>query len=138
LPIHLDALYELLLRYPTLQVVIDHGAKPAITKGWGSNRQWCHKMQCIAKDTNAYCKLSGLVTEAGDNIDYANISQYIEHIFNTFGSDRVMWGSDWPVVKLACEYQDWLLISEQYIALLPEQQQQNIYYDNAVKFYQLS
>ncbi|MCP4274565.1 MAG: amidohydrolase family protein, partial [Gammaproteobacteria bacterium] len=54
------------------------------------------------------------------------------------GSDRVMWGSDWPVVKLACEYQDWLLISEQTIALLPEQQQQKIYYDNAMKFYQLS
>ncbi len=138
LPIHLDALNELLQRYPTLQVVIDHGAKPAIANGWKSNLQWCDKLQRIAKDTNAYCKLSGLVTEAGGNLDYDNIARYIEHILNTFGSDRVMWGSDWPVVKLACEYQDWLLISEQTIALLPEQQQQKIYYDNAMKFYQLS
>ncbi|MCP3675425.1 MAG: amidohydrolase family protein [Gammaproteobacteria bacterium] len=138
LPTHLDPLYELLLRYPTLQVVIDHGAKPAIAQGWEANQHWCHKLQCLAKDTKAYCKLSGLVTEAGGNIGYDNICQYIEHILNTFGSDRVMWGSDWPVVKLACEYQEWLFIFEQYIALLPEQQQQKIYNDNAKKFYQLS
>jgi len=138
LPIHLDVLYELLMRYPKLNTVIDHGAKPAIAKGWKSNLQWREKLQRIAKDTNALCKLSGLVTEADGKISYDNISQYIEHIIISFGSDRVMWGSDWPVVKLACEYQDWLLISEQYLSLLPEKQQQKIYYDNAMKFYQLS
>jgi len=138
LPIHLDVLYELLMRYPRLNTVIDHGAKPAIAKGWKSNLQWREKLQRIAKDTNALCKLSGLVTEADGKISYDNISQYIEHIIISFGSDRVMWGSDWPVVKLACEYQDWLLISEQYLSLLPEKQQQKIYYDNAMKFYQLS
>jgi len=95
-------------------------------------------LQRIANDTNALCKLSGLVTEADGKIGYDNIVQYIEHIIISFGSDRVMWGSDWPVVKLACEYQDWLLISEQYLSLLPEKQHQKIYYDNAMKFYQLS
>jgi len=138
LPIHLDALYELLKQYPKLNVVIDHGAKPAIAKGWKSNLQWREKLQRIANDTNALCKLSGLVTEADGKIGYDNIVQYIEHIIISFGSDRVMWGSDWPVVKLACEYQDWLLISEQYLSLLPEKQHQKIYYDNAMKFYQLS
>ncbi len=138
LPIHLDVLYELLMRYPRLNTVIDHGAKPAIAKGWKSNLQWREKLQRIAKDTNALCKLSGLVTEADGKISYDNISQYIEHIIIAFGSDGVMWGSDWPVVELACEYQDWLLISEQYLSLLPEKQQQKIYYDNAMKFYQLS
>ncbi len=121
-----------------MQVVIDYSTKPAITICCKSNLEWCDKLQRIAKDSNAYCKLSGLVTEAGGNLDFDNITRYIEHIINTFGSDRVMWGSDWPVVKLACEYQDWLLISERTIALLPEQQQQKIYYDNAMKFYQLS
>jgi|TARA_B110001450_G_scaffold171525_1_gene159985 L-fuconolactonase len=137
LPIHLEALLTLLKRYPALRVVIDHGAKPAISKDWASNQAWSEKLKRLADDTGAYCKLSGLLTEAGDQADYDTIAPYMSHLLNCFGSDRLMWGSDWPVLNLAADYSAWLGMTERFVASLAVAQQQNIYADTAVRFYHL-
>lgn len=136
-PVHLDALLVLLQRYPQLRVVIDHGAKPAIEQGWHSNQQWRNQLKAIAQETGAYCKLSGLLTEAGDNTDFASIAPYMQQLLDNFGSDRLMWGSDWPVLKLASEYPAWLGMTEQFAAALEPAQQQQIYAGTANRFYQL-
>ncbi|MDO6487563.1 amidohydrolase family protein [Colwellia sp. 6_MG-2023] len=135
LPKHLDALYLLLKKYSDLKVVIDHGAKPPIEKGL--SQEWFEKMSLIASETRAYCKLSGLVTEAGHNPHLDRIAPYIEYLLICFGPERLMWGSDWPVVNLSSSYQFWLNQAEELIAPLSKNEQQLILADNAKNFYQL-
>jgi L-fuconolactonase len=139
-PSHLDALYELLTRYPTLKVVIDHGAKPdiaAYSSGEKSSAQWFEKIALIASETSAHCKLSGLVTEAGENPDYSSVASYMEHLLVCFGANRLMWGSDWPVVYLTAIYIYWLNNIETFLAPLSQNDQQLIWSENAQRFYRL-
>lgn len=133
LPQHLDALHTLLLRYPPLKVVIDHGAKPEIANN--SSPQWFEKISRIAADTAAYCKLSGLVTEAGTDAPLEQLTPYMDHLLASFGPDRLMWGSDWPVIETAATYQSWLTQVESFLEPLSTSQQQSIWADNAKKFY---
>jgi len=135
MPKHLDALYELLNRYPTLKVVIDHGAKPDIANEL--TPQWFEKMTLIASNTSALCKLSGLVTEAGDKPVLAKILPYMEHLLSVFGAKRLMWGSDWPVINLASDYSAWVNQVETFLAALSLEEQQAIWANNAEEFYQL-
>jgi L-fuconolactonase len=135
LPKHLDALYLLLKKYPDLKVVIDHGAKPPINEG--SAQGWFEKISLIASETTAYCKLSGLVTEAGINPHLEQLAPYMEHLLICFGYERLMWGSDWPVVNLSSNYQTWLKQTEEFLAPLSNTEQQLILAGNAQNFYQL-
>lgn len=104
-PQHLPSLYRLIARYPDLCVVIDHGAKPDIAND--NFDAWAFQMTQLATNTKAFCKLSGLVTEAKINWAPCQIAPYIAHLLNVFGPDRLIWGSDWPVVTIACEYLRW-------------------------------
>ena len=90
-PPHLQHAFTALLRYPDLRVVIDHGAKPQIAVGeW---QPWAHAMRVIAQETGAYCKLSGLVTEASPEWTIADLRPYADHLLEHFGADRLMWGA---------------------------------------------
>lgn len=104
-PAHLPALLELFERHPDLPVVIDHGAKPDIARGmW---EPWAALMRAAAANPRARCKLSGLVTEAGAGWTIDQLRRYVDHLVAAFGPQRLMWGSDWPVVNLAATYQAW-------------------------------
>lgn len=135
LPEHLDALYTLIKRYPALSVVIDHGAKPAILNN--SSSEWFDKIALIASETSAYCKLSGLVTEAGQDPHLEQLAPYMEHLLLCFGAERLMWGSDWPVVETSSNYQSWLGQVETFLQPLTDTEQQCIWAGTAKKFYQL-
>jgi L-fuconolactonase len=104
-PIHLPHILELARRYPKLRIVIDHGAKPDIAADVFS--PWAENMAQIAEQTTAFCKLSGLLTEAGPRPDQNRIRRYVEHLLACFGPKRLLWGSDWPVLELAADYQTW-------------------------------
>jgi L-fuconolactonase len=80
-------------------VVIDHGAKPAISSG--AIDEWAVQMQHIARNTHAFCKLSGLATEAGPQWTAATLQSYVDVLIEAFGPQRLMWGSDWPVLHQA-------------------------------------
>ncbi|MEH6605123.1 MAG: amidohydrolase family protein [Pseudomonadales bacterium] len=134
-PGQLDNLTVLLRRYPDLRVVIDHAAKPNIAEG--EFEPWAAKMQTIASETQAYCKLSGLLTEAADGATMSDLQPYMQHLLECFGAERLMWGSDWPVLNLAADYAGWLSISEQFISVLPDGDQQAIMGHTAAQFYQL-
>ena len=108
-PQHLPRIRTLCERHPTLQVVIDHGAKPAIGTGHASAWQpWADEIARIASQTNAVCKLSGLLTEAGPAPRVDAARRWIDHLVASFGTARLLWGSDWPVLERAgAGYRDW-------------------------------
>jgi L-fuconolactonase len=135
-PRHLKALFTLAQRYPTLKIVIDHAAKPDIA---GQQfEQWAVDIEALAQLNNVYCKLSGLVTEAGHNPDFDCLIPYMQHLLTTFTASRLMWGSDWPVLNLATDYSQWISLTEAFLCSICSVQQTQIWSKTAINFYQLS
>jgi len=133
LPQHLENLHHLLQRYPKLRVVIDHGAKPPISEQQFDD--WARMISQIAQETNAYCKLSGLATEANEDWQPTDLDRYIRHMINCFGVERLIWGSDWPVATLAVEYSAWFELAQSYY---PDTQQRSaVFGDNASRAYKI-
>jgi L-fuconolactonase len=101
-PPHLKAALELLGRYPELRAIVDHGGKPQIAQGmW---QPWADDMRLLAQETPVYCNLSGLVTEARTGCKVSDLRRYAEHLIECFGAERLVWGSDWPVMLLNGDY----------------------------------
>ncbi len=133
-PSHLPTLLQFCNRYPELTVVVDHAAKPDIAAG--DFATWARDLEDLANSTSAYCKLSGLVTEAG-NAPFASLKLYVDHMLDCFGADRVMWGSDWPVCESVCTYQEWLDLSRRLTQHLNQKQVDRIFCEVARKAYRL-
>src|SRR6185312_1536337 len=90
-------------RFPDQRFVIDHIAKPAIAVR--EIHDWARSMRAIAANPNVFCKLSGLITEADWNNWTADVfGPYLDVVFDAFGADRLLFGSDWPVCLLAGSY----------------------------------
>ncbi|MBI1218031.1 MAG: amidohydrolase family protein [Rhodobacteraceae bacterium] len=106
-PRHLKNFLTVLQRYPDLRMVIDHAMKPSIrTHSEPAFTHWADGMARLA-EAGAFCKLSGLITEAAPGWTVADLAPYAAHVLEAFGPDRVMWGSDWPVCRLRGEYGAW-------------------------------
>lgn len=129
LPRHLAPLEKFAKRHPSLPIVIDHGAKPVIAEGLYS--EWRRSMEKLAALDNICCKLSGLLTEAGGQRPQA-VRPYAETILDLFGPERVIWGSDWPVLELAGDYESWLAMCR---AIVPEAWHTGVFGGNARRFY---
>jgi L-fuconolactonase len=134
-PRELKALLRALDRNPDLAVVVDHCAKPDV--GGGGWQPWANDLSAIARSTGAWCKLSGLVTEAGKNWSVERLRRYVDHVLECFGPQRVLWGSDWPVVTLAASYAEWVAATESLLVDLPENDRAAIRGANARRFYDL-
>jgi len=134
-PVHLAPFLQFLKLYPDLPIVVDHGAKPAIARGRFDS--WAEAMREIARDRRVHCKLSGLVTEAKRNWHQREIKPYADLLIEAFGPDRLMWGSDWPVVELAGGYERWLEVTENFVARLNAGERNAILGGTATKFYGL-
>jgi L-fuconolactonase len=132
-PRHLRRLIAVLERYPELRVVVDHAAKPAI--GSGDDAAWRSDVAAVAQFSNVACKLSGLVTEAPSNWTVDDLRPYVEHLLTCFGAERLIWGSDWPVVNLAADYRRWISTAEQLMAGLDASAQSRVFGGNAVGMY---
>ena len=105
MPRHLGHLAEFLHRYRDLRVVVDHCAKPEIRNR--AFEPWADGIGRIAAFPGVFCKLSGLVTEARQDWQPADLKPYVDHVLGAFGPDRLMFGSDWPVVNMASDYAQW-------------------------------
>ena len=134
-PQHLKPLLTLLRSYPEMKTVIDHGSKPDIAGG--TSNEWATDMAAIAEETNAFCKLSGLVTEAGPHWSVDDLRPYVTHLLNIFGPERLIWGSDWPVCTLAATYAEWTAATEQLLSGLSQTEIDAIMGGNAIRFYGL-
>jgi len=132
-PRHLPRLAAFLDRYPDLPVVLDHGAKPLIKDA--ILNPWRADMAAIAARPRTFCKISGLVTEAEPDWKISDVAPYVEHIVEVFGPDRLMWGSDWPVVNVARGYRDWRDAAVAMLAGLTELERAMVFGGNAAQFY---
>jgi L-fuconolactonase len=132
-PIHLAPLLRRLEGRPELKVVIDHAAKPGIAMGVQSD--WYMQIASIASRTSAMCKLSGLVTEARWDWRAEDIAPFVQHVITEFGAERIMWGSDWPVLNLASDYRTWRATAKQLVASLPARDRALIFGGAAAAFY---
>lgn len=137
LPRHLDVLAEVAAGLPELAIVIDHCAKPEIAGGSDAGDSWREGMARLAKLPNLMCKVSGLANEAGTGWNAGWLEPAVAHVLLQFGADRVMWGSDWPVLNLAGNYQQWCAVSEQLFAGLSERDRSAILGGTAFRFYGL-
>lgn len=135
-PHQLGAVLEFVKKFPNQKFVIDHIAKPYIKDGFFDG--WANLMTAIGQQQNVFCKLSGIVTEA----DYKNwttkeIKPYLATIFKAFGTKRLMFGSDWPVCLVAGNYEQIKKLITNFIADLPQQEQEAILSKNAIEFYNI-
>lgn len=132
LPPQLPYFHEFSKRHSQLRIVIDHGAKPYIAEG--KITEWRSGMKALSLLPNVFCKLSGLLTEAGKQKPEA-IRPYAETILDLFGPGRTLWGSDWPVVRLAGDYQGWF---DQCRKIVPTEHHDAVFGQNAINFYHLN
>ena len=134
-PRHLPLLPRLAERYPELNVIIDHAAKPGIAAGmW---EPWAGWMKTLAQETNFACKLSGLLTEAGPGCEAGELRRYAEHLLECFGPQRLMWGSDWPVLELAADYASWRRLAGELLKDLDSTARERVFGGTAIERYRL-
>jgi L-fuconolactonase len=134
-PRHLPNLLARLDKHPGLQIVVDHCAKPQIRDR--AFEPWAADLARLARETDAFCKVSGLVTEADESWQLSALKPYIEHVLEHFGPHRLLWGSDWPVCTLAATYGDWLSAAEQLFSGSRQEDREAVFGGNAVKLYRL-
>lgn len=150
-PWHLSHLLRFLDRHPDLPVVVDHAAKPQLgtldaAGGWRADwaEPWRVGMTELAQRPGVHCKVSGLLTECGGAARGGAAAGRValqpvwDQLVSTFGPQRLIWGSDWPVINLAADYAGWIDLSEAFIGTLPPDAQRGVWFDNARAFYGLS
>jgi len=121
---------------PDQKFVIDHLAKPDIKDK--KIDDWAKDMRAIAQHENVYCKVSGLVTEADwKNWKVEDFYPYLDVVFEAFGANRLMYGSDWPVCQVAANYEQTKGVVAHYTAKLSANEQADFWGGNAASFYNL-
>ena len=133
LPRHLSRLIQVVDRHPDLQFVLDHFSKPHLATG--EIAVWKDDIAKLAARPNIVCKLSGLVTEATANWQIEDLREAVDHVLRVFGPQRMLFGSDWPVVNLAGGYARWVAASEALLARLSADEKAAIYGGNAARIY---
>lgn len=135
-PDQLPNAVKLVQQCPEQPFVLDHLAKPYIKTG--EIVTWKKDLNTLAAHQNVFCKVSGMITEADYHTwTHAQLVPYLDAVFEAFGTDRIMFGSDWPVCLVAGEYAAVIGILEKYIAGFSAQEKTQIFGHNAQKFYGL-
>jgi L-fuconolactonase len=134
-PRHITHTVEFVKRNPDLMVVIDHMAKPEIHNS--SFGPWRREMEAFRELKHVHCKISGIVTEAGDGWTLDRMRPYIDAVIDIFGPDRLMFGSDWPVVNLVADYGRWIDALDMLLNDLTQADQQKIWASNGERFYRI-
>lgn len=139
-PRHLAVMGELVERHPRLRVVIDHGAKPLMHAAPDAMQAWRSGLQQLAQHTQAdrvMCKLSGLWTEAPQGQPCEHIRPWAQALIDIWGPERLIWGSDWPVLELVGSYAQWRSWSLKLLDPLAAAQRQAVLGGNARHMYRL-
>lgn len=135
-PRQLPAAIGLAARLPEQHFVIDHCAKPDVKSGKLS--PWAAQMREIAQNKNVFCKVSGLVTEADwKHWKADDFKPCLDVVFDAFGAERLMFGSDWPVCLLAGTYRQVKQLMEDYVKGFSPPDKEKIFGGNAARFYGL-
>lgn len=144
-PWHLEPLLRFVKRHPQLPVVIDHAAKPQLVQGWQAHwaGSWRRHLASLAAQPQVSCKLSGLLGEAppaasrsvAEGVDA--LRPVWDALLQWFGPERLMWGSDWPVLTLVADYARWVAVCDSLIGELSPPDQARVWQGNAQRFYGL-
>jgi L-fuconolactonase len=141
-PVHLRPLLALVERQPDLSVVVDHGAKPDIARWKPGDRafaDWAEGMRRLGRHPRVACKTSGLVTEARPDWQPDQLASYLDTLLEAFGPDRLLFGSDWPVVDLAGGYARWMEALASWVdRRLDPSTAAGVLGDNSARVYRLS
>lgn len=133
----LGAALELARQCPDVPLILDHIGKPAIRHNLVE--PWWSQVRALADLPHVQCKVSGVLTEdLHDRWTESHVRPYIARIFDVFGTDRVMFGSDWPVSDLTHRYPDWVAILDRFMAGFSDDERRRFFRDNAIDFYRLS
>lgn len=133
----LEQAIQLVKLFPEQRFVLDHIAKPDIKSG--EYATWQTNIKKLALHTNVYCKISGMVTEADWNKwTTADFKVYLDTVVKAFGTDRIMYGSDWPVCTVAASYEQQIGIVNDYFNPFSTLEKRNIMGGNATRFYGLT
>ena len=130
----IGAITELAERHPQLPILLDHGAKPRLGDADAMLR-WARDMEALAAMPNVACKVSGLLTELTPRGTRETIIRAIGLLFDLFGAERLVWGSDWPVLTLAGTYRDWFELARDAIAAKQESALAAVMGGNALRLY---
>jgi L-fuconolactonase len=132
---HLRPLLERLAKHPGLRTVIDHAAKPDIDTG--GYAAWATAIARLAQMPDVYCKFSGLPTLTAGGADVVALDPYAAHLFDVFGTSRLIWGSDWPVVTTHATYDAWKACARQLVQRHAPGAEAAVFGGNAVDVYSL-
>ncbi|PWS29558.1 amidohydrolase [Pedobacter yonginense] len=132
----LPSLIKMVDQVPNQAFVLDHCGKPNIKSG--EIQEWAANIKTLAQNPNVHCKLSGLLAEA----DWAKWTEnemfkIFDVIFENFGTERVLYGSDWPVMLISRPYADWFYLVNKYAAQFTTEERTSVFSGNAKRFYQL-
>ena len=134
---HLSAAIEFVDRHPSQVFVLDHIAKPRVCEGALS--PWLENMKELARRSNVYCKLSGMVTEANWKAwKSGDLRPYFDVVLEAFTPKRIMFGSDWPVLLVASTYHGWFSTVKNATAGLTDTEQNRIWGGTAAEAYGLT
>lgn len=137
LPDQLKYAEALVAAFPDMRFVLNHLGKPNIRLR--QFEDWVADIQALAAHQQVYCKVSGMVTEADlTRWKFEDFKPYIDTIFECFGIERVMYGSDWPVCRLAATFGEVMAILENYTANFTEAERQLFWAQNAIRFYNIN
>lgn len=132
----LPEVIKLIEKLPDQKFIIDHCAKPAIAKRQIEN--WEQNLKIIAENKNVYCKISGLVTEAiWHGWNKKDFYPYLDVAVKCFGPERIVFGSDWPVIYLSASYGKWIGLMKDYMSQFNHSEQDEFFSENAKRFYDL-
>jgi L-fuconolactonase len=133
---HLSQTIQFVDRHPNQRFVLDHIAKPRIKDHVQSS--WEFLVAELARRENVWCKLSGMVTEADwTNWTESDLRPYFDTVLAAFGAERLMFGSDWPVILVACGYKRWADLVLSWISQLSASEQLSIMGGTARRAYSL-
>jgi L-fuconolactonase len=135
-PRQLPAAIELAHRFPDQPFVLDHIAKPFIKDQ--QIEPWRSQIRELAEAPNVFCKLSGMVTEARwQTWKDEDFRPYLDVVWEAFGADRLMIGSDWPVCLLSAEYKPAMDVIQKFLGQFSAEDQEKVLGANAIRFYRL-
>jgi len=134
--VHMANTIKLVRQCPQVQFILDHIGKPDIKHRLLDT--WKRELRELAGFPNMWCKMSGLVTEA-DHTHWQreDLRPYIDHVLESFGFERVMFGGDFPVVLQASPYARWVHTLESALTECTQNQLRGLFRDNAIAFYRL-
>ena len=119
---------------PDVTFVLDHCGNPDIAGGQSDS--WRENMRQIALLPNVTCKISGVLAYCQpDNANTETVRPYLEHCLESFGWDRVVWGSDWPVCNLRTTLAQWVNTSREIVQSASQNQQRQLFWQNAERIY---